>query len=82
MEGKLGVAGAVMASEIVFASENRVGFSEGDDVFHEIMEIIVGLKACPVEPGGFVVLAVCVIVAGLGIAHLISGHAKNTYSLL
>ncbi len=39
---------------------------------HEAQNVCVGLAKAPVEPTGFVILAICIVVSELGSAHFIS----------
>src|SRR5208283_4659223 len=64
--------GCFCAGKETAAAEDRVGLAEGDEPFGVVLQLSVGLG--PVEPGDLVVLAVGVVVAALGPAHLIAAE--------
>ena len=62
------------ALEEVAAAEDRVFAAQRDDALHEGEEFPVVGGKIPVHPADLVVLAVGVVVAVLGAAHLVAGH--------
>ena len=52
--------------------EHGVGLSEGDYLLHEFQQILTALGLAPVQPGGFIILAVGIIIPSLRISKLIS----------
>ena len=57
--------------------DNAVLLAKGDHIFEELKHIRVFFLARPVEPRGYVVLTIGVVVAELGVAKFVSGKEQR-----
>ena len=55
-------------------AQYTVGFAEMDHIFEEFEHIPILLKQAPIQPGSNIILAVCIVIAELGVAEFISGE--------
>ena len=74
MVGHIGhtAADLVHAKQLLLLRQHRMGFSQGDQIFHKSEQLLLALQAAPVQPPCRIVLAVGIVVSLLGVAKFIA----------